>query len=85
MAALSWATVPGNPSLKDAHTRTGRAVIGGLPAKPEIRTLAPGEVAARGRRAIAEMGGRSLLLGPDCSIDPDTPDSVMEAATAASH
>jgi uroporphyrinogen decarboxylase len=85
MAALSWATVSGNPSLKDAHTRTGRAVIGGLPAKPEIRTLAPGEVAARGRRAIAEMGGRSLLLGPDCSIDPDTPDSVMEAATAASH
>ena len=85
MAALSWATVPGNPSLKEAHTRTGRAVIGGLPAKPEIRTLAPGEVAARGRRAIAEMGGRSLLLGPDCSIDPDTPDSVMEAATAASH
>jgi uroporphyrinogen decarboxylase len=85
MAALSWATVPGNPSLKDAHTRTGRAAIGGLPAKPEIRTLAPGEVAARGRRAIAEMGGRSLLLGPDCSIDPDTPDSVMEAATAASH
>jgi uroporphyrinogen decarboxylase len=85
MAALSWATVPGNPSLKDAHTRTGRAVIGGLPAKPEIRTLAPGEVAARGRRAIAEMRGRSLLLGPDCSIDPDTPDSVMEAATAASH
>src|SRR6266850_2186395 len=85
MAALSFATVPSNPSLKDAHTRTGRAVIGGLPAKPEIRTLAPGEVAARGRRAIAEMGGRSLLLGPDCSIDPDTPDSVMEAATAASH
>ena len=85
MAALSWATVPGNPSLKDAHTRTGRAVIGGLPAKPEIRTLAPGEVAARGRRAIAEMSGRSLLLGPDCSIDPDTPDSVVEAATTASH
>jgi uroporphyrinogen decarboxylase len=83
MAALSWATVPGNPSLKDAQRRTGRAVIGGLPAKPEIKALPPTEVEARGRRAIAEMGGRFLLLGPDCSIDPDTPEAVMGAATAA--
>jgi hypothetical protein len=29
------------------------------------------------------MGGRFLLLGPDCSINPDTPDAVMDAATAA--
>ncbi len=83
MAALSWATVPGNPSLKEAHQRTGRAVIGGLPAKPEIKGLPPSEIGARGRRAIAEMGGRSLLLGPDCSIDPDTPDAVIDAAAAA--
>jgi uroporphyrinogen decarboxylase len=84
MAALSWATVPGNPSLSEAHHRTGRAVIGGLPAKPEIKGLPPSEVDARGRRAVAEMRGRFLLLGPDCSIDPDTPDAVMDAATAAS-
>jgi len=83
MAALSWATVPGNPSLTDAHKRTGRAVIGGLPAKPVMKGLPPAEVDARGRSAIAEMGGRFLLLGPDCSIDPDTPDTVMDAATAA--
>ncbi len=83
MAALSWATVPGNPSLQEAHRRTGRAVIGGLPAKPEIAGLAPSEVEARGRRAIAEMAGRFLVLGPDCSINPDTPEAVMDAATAA--
>ena len=83
MAALSWATVAGNPSLKQAHQRTGRAVIGGLPAKPEIAGLAPSEVEARGRRAIGEMAGRFLLLGPDCSINPDTPETVMDAATAA--
>jgi uroporphyrinogen decarboxylase len=75
--------MPGNPSLSDGHRRTGRAVVGGLPAKPEIAGLPPAEVAARGRRAIAEMGGRFLLLGPDCSINPDTPDAVMDAATAA--
>ena len=81
--ALSWATTPGNPSLRDAHRRTGRAVVGGLPAKPEIASLPPAEVEARGRRAIAEMGGRFLLLGPDCSINPDTSDVVMDAATTA--
>jgi uroporphyrinogen decarboxylase len=83
MAALSWATVPGNPSLSEAHKRTGRAVIGGLPAKPEIASLPPSEVEARGRRAIAEMDGRFLVLGPDCSINPDTPEAVMDAATSA--
>jgi uroporphyrinogen decarboxylase len=81
--ALSWATVPGNPSLREAHRRTGRAVVGGLPAKPEIAAMAPSEVEARGRRAIVEMGGRSLLLGPDCSINPDTPDAVIDAASRA--
>lgn len=81
--ALSWATMPGNPTLSDAHRRTGRAVVGGLPAKPEIADLPPAEVEARGRRAIGEMGGRFFLLGPDCSINPDTPDAVMDAATAA--
>jgi uroporphyrinogen decarboxylase len=81
--ALSWATVPGNPSLAEGHRRTGRAVVGGLPAKPFIKNLGPADVEARGRRAIAETGGRFLLLGPDCSIDPDTPDPVMDAATAA--
>jgi len=81
--ALSWATVPGNPPLADAHRRTGRAVVGGLPAKPEIAGLPPKEIEIRGRRAIGEMNGRFLLLGPDCSINPDTPDDVMDAATTA--
>jgi uroporphyrinogen decarboxylase len=84
VAALSWATVPGNPTLAEGHRRTGRAVVGGLPAKPVIGGLSPAEVTARGRRAIVEMGGRFLLLGPDCSINPDTPDAVMDAARAAS-
>jgi uroporphyrinogen decarboxylase len=81
--AFSWATVPGNPSLAEGHRRTGRAVVGGLPAKPTIAGLTPADVEARGRRAIAEMGSRFLLLGPDCSINPDTPEAVMAAAGAA--
>jgi hypothetical protein len=35
------------------------------------------------RRAIDEMHGRSLLLAPDCSINPDTPEALLHAAAAA--
>lgn len=57
--------------------------MGGLPAKPTIAGLPPAEVTARGRRAVGEMDGRFLILAPDCSINPDTPDAVMDAARAA--
>jgi hypothetical protein len=44
--------------------------------------MPPDEVAGRARAAIAAMGGRFLLLGPDCSVNPDTPDAVFHAAGA---
>ena len=83
VAALSFATVPGNPTLSGAHARTGRAVVGGLPAKPEIASMSETEVAGRARAALREMRGRWLLVGPDCSIDPDTPELLLHAAAAA--
>jgi uroporphyrinogen decarboxylase len=81
--ALSWALGDGNPSLRDAHRRTGRAVMGGLPAKPLIATLTPAVIAERTRAAVSEMNSRALLLGPDCSINPDTPEALLHAARAA--
>jgi len=78
--ALSWAASDSNPSLGDVRRRTGRAVIGGLPAKPLIATLTPAALAERARAAIREMRGRGLLLGPECSINPDTPAALLHAA-----
>jgi len=75
--------VPGNPSLAEAHRRTGRAVVGGFPAKPGIGSATSEALAGRARQAIAEMRGRWLLLGPDCSINPDTPEALLYAASAA--
>ncbi len=83
VTALSWATVPGNPSLADAHRRTGRAVVGGLPAKPGIASMTAEALAERARAAIREMDGRWLLLGPDCSINPETPEALLHAVGAA--
>ncbi len=82
VTAFSWQLGSGNPSLAEVHRRTGRAVVGGLPAKPEIAGMTAEAVAARARRVVAEMRGRALLLGPDCSIDPDTPEALLHAAAA---
>jgi uroporphyrinogen decarboxylase len=78
--AFSWATGAGNPSLSEARKRTGRAVMGGLPAKPAIAALTPDDVAERARAAVRETDARGLLLGPECSINPDTPDELLHAA-----
>jgi uroporphyrinogen decarboxylase len=83
VTAYSWALAPGNPDLDTVHVRTGRAVVGGLPAKPEIATMTAAALVARARRATEEMSGRWLLLGPDCSINPDTPEALLHAARAA--
>jgi uroporphyrinogen decarboxylase len=83
VTAFSWALLPGNPSLKDAQRRTGRAVVGGLPAKPEIASMTASALVARARAAIDEMTGRWLVLGPDCSINPDTPEPLLHAVGAA--
>ena len=83
VTAVSWATVAGNPTLTGAHRRTGRAVVGGLPAKPAIASMTAEALAERARAAIREMDGRWLLLGPDCSINPDTPEALMHAVGAA--
>ncbi|HEV8584053.1 MAG TPA: uroporphyrinogen decarboxylase family protein [Methylomirabilota bacterium] len=80
VTAFSWALGGGNPSLAEVHRRTGRAVVGGLPAKPEIASLSAEAIAARARQAVAQMNGRALLLGPDCSINPDTPETLLHAA-----
>lgn len=83
VTAFSWATVPGNPTLAEGRIRTGRAAVGGLPGKPDIAGFTGPALAGRARSAISEMGGRWLLLGPDCSINPDTPELLLHAASAA--
>jgi uroporphyrinogen decarboxylase len=82
VTAFSWAVVVGNPSLAEGRKRTGRAVVGGLPAKPQIASMTAEAVAARARAAIAEMRAGGFLLGPDCSINPDTPEALLHAVGA---
>ncbi|MBM3343450.1 MAG: hypothetical protein FJY56_15280 [Betaproteobacteria bacterium] len=79
VAVFSWATTPGNPTLTQAQKRTGRAVLGGLPGKPQIGGMQAQALVERAHGAIAQTGGRGHLLGPDCSINPGTPDQLLRA------
>ena len=82
VSVFSWATTADNPSLTEVERRTGRAVLGGLPAKPQIKTMSPAAVVAHARASLAATRGRHHLLGPDCSINPDTPEELLHAVGA---
>jgi uroporphyrinogen decarboxylase len=79
VTAWSFATMPGNPTLAQVRARTGRAVVGGLPAKPEIAGMTEAALVDRARAATRQMSGGGFLLGPDCSINPDTPERLLHA------
>jgi uroporphyrinogen decarboxylase len=80
---LSYGLDPGNPSLSQARDKANRAVIGGVSAKPKIRTMIPEQVAAEVDAAIKDTAGNRMMIGPGCSISPDTPEANLRAAREA--
>lgn len=67
---LNWSIEePGNPTLAEARDRLGMPVAGGVNRYAPIRATAE-EVAAEARAAMAETGGRGLLLTTGCSASP---------------
>ena len=81
--AISWAaTLPGNPTLSEGQQRTSKAVMGGVSEKTTLADGTPEAVAEEVRRAIAETGGRRVLIAPGCSIPTRTPKANLEAARA---
>lgn len=80
---LNWALDPGNPGLAEGRDRARRAVIGGVSAKPRIREMRPDEVTAEVRAAVDDTRGMRVMIGPGCSISPDTPEANLRAARQA--
>jgi uroporphyrinogen decarboxylase len=81
--AVHWATAdPTNPKIGEVWRRSRRPVIGGV---DHIRTLRTGDaeaVKAEVRSAV-EQAREGLMLGPGCSISPQTPEANLRAARAA--
>jgi uroporphyrinogen decarboxylase len=76
----------GNPSLAEARTLSGKAVMGGLEQHGALVGGPVETVREQVRRAIEETGGRGLLLAPGCSVPPRAPEAnlaaMMEAVAA---
>lgn len=82
--AVSWSVHNlGNPTLAQGRTIGGRAVMGGLGQRGSLLFGSPGEVEAEARRAVAETGGRGLLLAPGCSVPTRARDVNLAALAGA--
>ena len=82
--AVSWSVHnQGNPSLAAGRKLSGRPVMGGLGQRASLLYGPPQEVAAEARRALAETGGRGLLLAPGCSVPTRAKDVNLAAMVAA--
>ncbi|MHB8612794.1 MAG: uroporphyrinogen decarboxylase family protein [Candidatus Dormibacteraceae bacterium] len=81
---VSWSIHnQGNPSLVEGRTLVDRAVMGGLGQRASLLYGPPSEVEAEARRAVAETGGRGLLLAPGCSVPPRAKDVNLAAMVSA--
>jgi uroporphyrinogen decarboxylase len=82
--AVSWSIHnQGNPSLADGREISGRAVMGGMGQRSTLIYGPRPEIEAEARRAIAETGGRGLLLAPGCSVPPRVREANLEAMVSA--
>jgi uroporphyrinogen decarboxylase len=81
--AVNWATADStNPKIGDVWRRSHRPVIGGVDHVGTLRQAAPEAVAAEVRSAAGQTR-EGLLIGPGCSISPQTPEVNLRAARAA--
>jgi uroporphyrinogen decarboxylase len=81
--AVNWHDRLTAPRLHDARRRFAGALVGGL---DEGRTLlhgSPAAVTAEVRDALAQTGGRGIMIGPGCVLPLATPDAHLAAVVAA--
>jgi uroporphyrinogen decarboxylase len=76
---VNWAeTSTTNPSFADVLARTDKAVLGGIDHETFNR-VGPDEIERELAAALQQTGGRRYLVGPGCSIPPDTPPENLKA------
>ncbi|HEY7868887.1 MAG TPA: uroporphyrinogen decarboxylase family protein [Methylomirabilota bacterium] len=77
--AINWHDRLTAPGLSDARARFAGTLVGGL---SEGRTLLRGPadaVTAEVRDALAQTGGRGIVIGPGCVLPLATPDAHLTA------
>jgi len=81
--AMNWHDRLTTPRLGDGHRRFAGAVVGGLSEHRTLQAGPPDAVAAEVKDAIAQTGGRGVIIGPGCVLPLATPDAHLAAVVAA--
>ena len=69
--------------LAEVIEKTDKAVMGGIPHGEMMVGLDPRAIEAIVHEAVDSVGGHRLLLAPNCSLLPTTPDSNLFALRKA--
>jgi uroporphyrinogen decarboxylase len=81
--ALNWHDRRTPPSLAEARAQVSQALVGGLDESGSMITDSPEAVRSQVRNAVAQCGGRRLIVGPGCVVDLRVPEANLAAARAA--
>jgi uroporphyrinogen-III decarboxylase len=80
--AVNWATAdPTNPNIGEVWQRSHRAVIGGVDHVGTLQSGGAEAIKAEIQSAV-EQTRVGLLIGPGCSVSPQTPEGNLRAARA---
>ncbi len=80
VAAMSWSDRLTGPSLREALALTDKCLMGGLDERGPLTTGGEREIEQEMRDALAQTGGRRLILANGCSVPDDTPEEWLHMA-----
>ena len=75
--AWNWDDRRAGPSLRDAQGHVPGAVIGGLDQWGALRDGTPETASAEAQDALAQTGGRGVILGAGCVLPSQTSDLAL--------
>jgi uroporphyrinogen decarboxylase len=75
--AWNWDDRRAGPSLKAGQARVPGAVVGGLDQWTTLKDGPPEKARAEAQDAIAQTGGRGLILGAGCVLLPASSDATL--------
>jgi len=81
--AINWHDQETLPSLKDAFERTGKVLVGGLDRVETMMRGTPGDIRAKVADAVAQTGGKRIIIGVGCVTMIVTPWGNIAAARRA--
>lgn len=77
---LNWSDRLAGPSLREARVRTSKCLMGGWNEFGPLHEGPVDQIAAEAHDALAQTGGRKLILANGCSVPDDTDHRWLDAA-----